>query len=74
MSNIVEIDSAARAAIGLAKAVRDPQWGPYEPLVDRHAVASFLGIEFRRVLEMTRRMLFPAHPIGGQHSRAVKQN
>jgi hypothetical protein len=66
MSNVVEIDSAARPAHVTANAVRDPQWGTYEPFVDEHVVASFLGIEPRRVLEMARKGLVPAHPIGGQ--------
>src|SRR5664279_4568900 len=66
MSNVIEIDSAARPVIGSTKAVRDPQWGPYEPFVDEHVVASFMGIEPRRVLEMARKRLIPAHPIGGK--------
>ena len=66
MSNVIEIDSAARPVIGSTKAVRDPQWGPYEPFVDEHVVASFIGIEPRRVLEMARKRLIPAHPIGGK--------
>jgi hypothetical protein len=49
MSNVVEIDSAARSAHVSANPVRDPQWGHYEPFVDEHVVASFLGIEPRRV-------------------------
>jgi hypothetical protein len=66
MSNVVEIDSAARSAHVSANPVRDPQWGHYEPFVDEHVVASFLGIEPRRVLEMARKRLIPTHPIGCQ--------
>jgi hypothetical protein len=66
MSNVVEIDSAARPTHVSGNAVRNPQWGPYEPFVDEHVVAGFLGIEPRRVLEMARKRLVPAHPIGGQ--------
>ena len=40
--------------------------GKFEPFVDEHVVASFLGIAPRRVLEMARKKLIPAHPIGGQ--------
>ncbi len=66
MSRVIEIDSVARPVPGAAKAARDTQWGSYEPFVDEFVVASFLGIEPRRVLEMARKGVIPAHPIGGK--------
>ena len=63
-SNILEIDSAARPAPTSGKAERVSQWGSYEPFVDEHVVAGFLGIKPRRVLEMARKGLCPAHPLG----------
>ena len=66
MSKVVEIDSAARPVLGSANSLRDPRWGPYEPFVDEYVVAGFLGIEPRRVLEMARKGLIPAHPLGGK--------
>lgn len=66
MSNVVEIDSATRPPLGSVQVARGPQWGGYEPFVDEHVVAGFLSIESRRVLEMARKRLIPAHPIGRQ--------
>jgi len=65
MSNVLEIQSAMRSNFSAVKVEKGTQWGPYEPFVDEHVVAGFLGIKPRRVLEMARRGLLPAHPIGG---------
>ena len=40
------------------------RWGSFEPFVDEHAVASFLQITPRRVLELARKGVIPSHPIG----------
>jgi len=41
-----------------------------EPFVDVDAVAAFLCVERRQVLEMTRKGIIPAHPLGtGKHRR-----
>jgi hypothetical protein len=37
-----------------------------EPFVDADAVAAFLRIERRQVLEMARKKIIPAHPLMGQ--------
>ena len=37
-----------------------------EPFVDADAVASFLSVERRQVLQMARRGSIPAHPLIGQ--------
>lgn len=37
-----------------------------EPFVDADAVAAFLRVERRQVLEMARRKVIPAHPLMGQ--------
>lgn len=37
-----------------------------EPFVDVDAVASFLSVERRQVLQMARRGIIPAHPLIGQ--------
>ena len=65
MSNVLEIQSAMRSSFSPVKVEPGTQWGPYEPFVDEHVVAGFLGIKPRRVIEMARRRLLPAHPIGG---------
>src|SRR5579875_1549098 len=41
-----------------------PKLPTFEPFVDEHAVAQFLQIAARRVLEMARKRELPAHPIG----------
>lgn len=38
----------------------------FEPFVDGYAVAGFLQIATRRVLEMARRRQIPAHPLGAK--------
>ncbi len=38
----------------------------FEPFVDEYAVARFLQISTRRVLEMARRRQIPAHPLGAE--------
>lgn len=43
---------------------RHPPTVEYEPFVDEHVVAEFLEIKPRRVLEMARKSLVPAHPLG----------
>lgn len=65
MSNVLEIQSAMHSTLSPVKVEQGTQWGPYETFVDEHVVAGFLGIKPRRVLEMARRRLLPAHPIGG---------
>jgi hypothetical protein len=42
-----------------------------EPFVDAQAVAHFLSINRRQVLEMTRRGLIPGHPLGIGTSRRI---
>jgi hypothetical protein len=64
MSNLINIQSAP-LPIGLARAER-AQRGYFEPFVDEHVVAEFLRIAPRRVLEMARKKLIPAHSIGSQ--------
>lgn len=41
-----------------------PEIPTFEPFVDEHVVAQFLGLTSRRVLEMARSGELPAHPIG----------
>ena len=41
-----------------------------EPFVDADAVASFLSVERRQVLQMARRGIIPAHPLIGQGNGA----
>ena len=41
-----------------------PSIPTFEPYVDEHVIANFLHLEPRRVLEMARKNLLPAHPIG----------
>jgi hypothetical protein len=65
MSNVLEIQSARRSTSFPVKVEQGTQCGLYEPFVDEHVVAGFLGIKPRRVLEMARRRLLPAHPLGG---------
>lgn len=65
MSNVIEIQSAMRSTFSPVKVDQGAKWGPFEPFVDEHVVAAFLGIKPRRVLEMARRGLLPAHPLGG---------
>jgi hypothetical protein len=65
MSDVLEIQSAMRSSFSAVKVEQGTRWGQYEPFVDEHVVADFLGIKPRRVLEMARRRLLPAHPIGG---------
>jgi Helix-turn-helix domain len=64
-SNVVDIRSGQQA-ITAQRIARLPEWGTFEPFVDEHVIASFLGIKPRRVIEMARKKLIPAHPIGGQ--------
>ena len=67
MSNVLDIQSAVpRPSLDATGAEPASQWGTFEPFVDEHVVASFLGIRHRRVLEMARKKLIPSHPIGGQ--------
>ena len=40
------------------------RWGSFEPLVDEHAVAEFLQVRPRRVIELARKGVIPSHPIG----------
>jgi hypothetical protein len=40
------------------------RWGSFEPFVDEHAIADFLQIRPRRVLELARKGVIPSHPIG----------
>jgi hypothetical protein len=40
------------------------RWGSFEPFVDERAVAAFLQITPRRVLELARNGVIPSHPIG----------
>lgn len=42
-----------------------------EPFVDADTVAAFLCVERRQVLEMTRKGIIPAHPLGTGRSRRV---
>jgi excisionase family DNA binding protein len=42
-----------------------------EPYVDATTVAEFLSTKRRQVLEMTRRGLIPAHPLGIGRSRRI---
>lgn len=65
MAKVIEIQPVPQSPMGQVKIDRGTQWGPYEPFVDEHVVAGFLGIKPRRVLEMARRRLLPAHPLGG---------
>lgn len=39
-------------------------FGGFEPFVDENVVAEFMFIEPRRVLDLARRDLIPAHPLG----------
>jgi len=64
MSNVIEIQHIPRLLSGSTTGDRQMPWGPFEPFVDEHVVASFLQIEPRRVLEMARKRLLPAHPLG----------
>jgi hypothetical protein len=64
-SNVVDIRSGQQPNTA-QRAVRLPEWKTFEPFVDEHVIASFLGIKPRRVIEMARKTLIPAHPIGGQ--------
>lgn len=41
------------------------EFGEFEPFVDEATIGRFLGLEPRRVLEMTRAGQITAHPIGG---------
>ncbi len=43
---------------------QSPEFGGFEPYVDESVVASFIGVEPRRVLELARAGELPAHPIG----------
>ena len=40
------------------------RWSSFEPFVDEHAVAAFLQIRPRRVLDLARKGVIPSHPIG----------
>lgn len=42
-----------------------------EPYVDADAVAAFLSVERRQVLEMTRKGIIQAHPLGTGRSRRI---
>jgi len=46
------------------RTVAHPAFPTFEPFVDEVAVAQFLKIEGRRVLQMARNQEIPAHPIG----------
>jgi hypothetical protein len=48
----------------LQTAFPQPEVPIFEPFVDEHAIAEFLHLAPRRVLEMARRGELPAHPIG----------
>lgn len=41
-----------------------PKVPTFEPFIDEHAVAEFLDLTPRRVLELARKGELPAHPIG----------
>jgi len=63
--NIIEPDdkpSSSRVPVGVNQGVI-----AYEPYVDEHAIARFLQLSPRRILEMARSKEIPAHPIG--HTR-----
>ena len=64
MSNVIEIQRLPRPPVDPVKVDRGTPWGPFEQFVDEHVVASFLKILPRRVLEMARKRLIPAHPLG----------
>ena len=64
MSNVIENQPFPRSLFGPVKVDRGTPWGPFEQFVDEHVVASFLHISPRRVLEMARKRLIPAHPLG----------
>jgi hypothetical protein len=66
MSKVVDIQSAPRTFLDSTREERASQWGTFEPFVDEHVVAGFLGIAPRRVLEMARKRIIPSHPIGGE--------
>jgi hypothetical protein len=50
---------------------RDFQRITQEGYVDADAVAAFLSVERRQVLEMTRKGIIPAHPLGTGRSRRI---
>lgn len=41
------------------------EFGGFEPFVDEHVIASFVGLTPRRVLELARDGVITSHPIGG---------
>jgi hypothetical protein len=59
MDNVIQFQPASTSRFGPVDRVV-----PVEPFVDENVVADFLVIEPRRVLEMARKALIPAHPLG----------
>lgn len=60
MGGVIEFQPGLRFSAG-----DSDEWGGFEPFVDETVVAKFMALTPRRVLEMARKKLIPAHPIGG---------
>ena len=60
----MELPLGEHPAVGAHAAVDYADFGGFEPFVDESAVARFLQLAPRRVLEMARNGDIPSHPIG----------
>lgn len=64
MDNVIQFQPTSMPRAISVDVKQAAEFGPFEPFVDENVVAAFLSIEPRRVMEMARRHLLPAHPLG----------